>query len=107
MSWHSATESIMRAATVVMGEPVTLISDGVQQTVRGIFEVRTNFDETDSLANIENFQAVVDFNAGTLLGVPKRKDRVFVPRTGTTYQVTYVESDGWARHRCYLKDPVA
>ena len=106
MNWHIATDSIMHASTVTAGEYVILISDGVQQTVLGIFAERTNFDETDSQANIENFEAVIDFRSGSLLGVPRRKDQVRVPRLNKTYIITFVESDGWARHRCYMKESV-
>lgn len=95
---------IMTACTRAMGEPIMIVSGINTATVMGIYEEATNVDEVDGLANLENFRSMVDFRAQDLTFVPKRKDIVTVPRTGKVYRIVSVDSDGWARHRCFLMD---
>lgn len=95
---------IMNAAADIIGEPILIQSGITTVTVNGIYEEATNIDETDGLADIENFSSMVDFRAQDLSFVPKQRDIVTVPRTGKVYRIISVESDGWARHRCYLRD---
>lgn len=105
MDWHAATDSIMRAATSTMGETVIYVpKSGVPLTLRAIFEDATNFDETVGVADIENFKAMVDFRSSELTEEPRKNDRITIPRTGKSYRIIQVISDGWARHRCLLRD---
>ena len=95
----------MHRCTHTMGEEIAItLSGGVTETVIAIYEERTNFDETDSLANIENFNAVCDFKSQSLTVAPRRGDIVTVIRTSKQYKVLHVEDDGWARHRVYMKE---
>lgn len=107
MTWHSITKSIMHISSRTMGEMVTItLRNDATQTVMAIYEEATNFDETDLLANIENFTAIVDFKQQDLVMAPKKNDLVQIPRTAKAYKVIYVVDDGWARYRCYLKEHV-
>lgn len=95
---------IMTACTSTMGEPITLLSGVTTYTLNGIYEEATDVDETEGLADIENYSAMVDFRMNDLVVIPKQRDIVTVLRTGKAYRILYVVSDGWARHRCYLRD---
>lgn len=104
MSWRAVTDNIMAMSRAVMGEPVVLTSDGSPYPLTGIFEVATNFDETPGFADMENFDAVVDFRKADLPVRPRRNDLLVVTRTNRAFRIIDVNDDDWGRYRCRLRD---
>lgn len=104
MSWRALTDNIMAVSRSAMGEPVVLTSGGSQYSVKAIFEVATNFDETPGFADLENFDAVVDFRKEDLPVRPRRNDRLVVNRTNRAFRIIDVADDDWGRYRCRLRD---
>lgn len=104
MHWRAVTDSIMATSRSAMGEPVLLNSGGSQYPLTAIFEVSTNFDETTGFADMENFDAVVDFRKKDLAAAPKKNDLVTIPRLSRSFLIIDVDDDDWGRYRCRLRD---
>ncbi len=95
---------VMRACVQTMGEEIVIESGSLPFTARGIFELVTNYDETEGLVDVENFDAVVDFRKTDLTTFPRPKDRVTVPSIGKSYLIISVMDDYFGRFRCNLLD---